>query len=214
MTTIARSLALPAAAFLFAVAAMPAAAKSDCGPGAAAVSSFHYVVDGVSYSESELTAHAGSGDPVTVVFTVDCAVQTFTFVAYDATSSAFTLETQTVKSYETSSFGPGTHSLNLTLPPCYYQLEFATGERITQLDSVHGATYIGEGRFISGIQSGHECNAAAATTSPAPRVASRAATTAETTSPTEIPFFPTSFALATAALGSGIAAVVVLRRRL
>jgi protocatechuate 3,4-dioxygenase beta subunit len=86
----------------------------------------------------DLRGHTDQGDTVTVTFTVAPWVtsHTITLVSYTAPGSSFDANTasqQKIFDIDTGVFGPGKHTLTVTIPNCYYQIDFVCGDAIDQL---------------------------------------------------------------------------------
>lgn len=165
--------------------------------------SYHYyVVEGETYdSLDDVPLHAG--DEVTVVFTLEgCGEKTLSFVSYAATED-FALEDQVVFDSDTGTFVEGVHTMDVIIPPCFYQVDFVFGGVIEHFNPPT-VTYHAEGRFIDGTQGGMECPPETTTTPPP-----------TTTGPsTEIPVFPSAAALAIGVGGAVVGSLFLLRRRL
>lgn len=110
---------------------------------------------------SSLGGNTDQGDQVTVNFTVGGnAPQTVSFVTYTATSN-FDLTRQAIFSVATQTFAPGQHSLTVTIPNSYYQIDFVCGAAIARFDPAANITYHGQGRFIDADRGGSEAAPAA-----------------------------------------------------
>jgi|GEM_PF-3484089 len=78
-----------------------------------------------------------NGDNVTAKFTLkgdkDCKfdMTLFTFETPAAEGTPEFFKSQKLYSYQTGSFGPGTHTLTTTMPQCKYQLDLVTGKPIS-----------------------------------------------------------------------------------
>lgn len=127
--------------------------------GTMELTGYHYfVLDGVNYTQlADIPLNAG--DEVTVVFVLEgCGEETLSFVSYNATAN-HNLPDQTVFESDTGNFTAGTHTLDVTVPPCYYQLDFVFGAPIVHFDGTSAGTYHGQDRFIDGVQGGQACEA-------------------------------------------------------
>ncbi len=86
---------------------------------------------------SDLRGNTQQGDTVTVTFTVTPGMNdTLTLVSYTAPGSSFDSTTayqQQIFDEATGTFGPGTHSLTVLIPNCYYQIDFVCGQAINVL---------------------------------------------------------------------------------
>ena len=111
-----------------------------------------------------------------------------TLVSYIAPGSSFSDSTayqQVIYQQATGTFAPGTHSLTVKIPNCYYQIDFVCGPAISQLEpnqngDAYGPdsaniTYHAEDRFIS------------TATAAARRLAARCPTPTPTPPPTPTP---------------------------
>lgn len=143
--------------------------------------SFHYVIGGVSHAS--LPSSLTPGAQVTVAFTLAGCTRTLSFVSYNATSD-FSLPPQTVYTSLTGTFGPGAHELGITVPPCYYQLDFVYGAAITQFNGTSG-TYHGSNRFIDGSTGGQACETQTTTSTSTTTTTQPSTTTSDTSSTTE-----------------------------
>jgi len=89
------------------------------------------------------------GDRVTAYFTISagCAAMQLSLVSYKAVAPTFSVDnvvSQTVFMSDTNTFGPGTHNLTVTVPSCYYQVDFVTGGVIDHLGpgNLYGADHL------------------------------------------------------------------------
>jgi hypothetical protein len=104
------------------------------------------------------------GESVTVTFTVPAGMNdTLTLASYTAvgpTYSASTAYEQQLFDVATGTFAPGTHTLTVLIPNCYYQIDFICGTAINQLVPTTGGpdsaniAYAAENRLISADNSG------------------------------------------------------------
>lgn len=85
------------------------------------------------------------GDDVTVNFSVDsaCSSVEVSLAAYEASGSSFgTSIPQTLYDSTTGTFGPGNHSLGaVSIPACFYQVEFVCGPVLTGEEINSGKRY-------------------------------------------------------------------------
>jgi hypothetical protein len=181
---------------------VPPAAAWTC-----AISDFHYEVGGNTVT----LANVHAGDAVSVVFTLNdgCSARQLSFASYNTTSNPSDLDAQTLFDSDTGTFGMGTHTLTVTVPPCYYQLDFVWGPVIEHFDTAHGVTYHGRqtytefpNDFIDGSTGGAACGTQTTTSS----------STTNTT--TQIPFFPSATALLVGVGGAALGTLFMLRRKL
>jgi hypothetical protein len=90
-----------------------------------------------SRTYSTLSGNTQQGDVVTVTFTVSAGMNDqLTLVSYTAPGSSFNAATayeQQIFDEATGTFSPGTHTLTVCIPNCYYQIDFVCGSAITEL---------------------------------------------------------------------------------
>jgi Calpain family cysteine protease len=104
-------------------------------------------------------SQAHEGDTITVTFdTLPCAKDTeFSLVAYAAPNGDFNqsnIDHQQEWGDSTGTFqGAGHHSLTVTLPDGYFQLDFVQGAAITNFAT--GERYHSDDTFIAGVQGGN-----------------------------------------------------------
>jgi len=108
---------------------------------------------------SDLSGNTQQGDTVTVTFTVPNGYyDQLSLVSYNAPESFYNANDanlQTVFSYVTQVEGPGTHTLSVTLPPNFYQVDFVCGTVITTLGPAGSNNfYHSQNRFIDGDNGG------------------------------------------------------------
>jgi hypothetical protein len=128
-----------------------------------AVSNFSFTVtapDGTQTTVTDLRGHTQQGDTVTANFTVaaHAGPTVVSLVSYDAPGPNFNAHTasqQQVDSLASGTFGPGPHSLTVTLPNNYYQVDFILGPAITQLGPARSHIfYSAQGRLLSADNGG------------------------------------------------------------
>lgn len=121
-----------------------------------------------TYTYSSLDGNTSPGDTVTVTFTVPSGMNDqLTLVSYYAPSSSWsdsTANQQLIYQQQTGIFTPGTHSLTVTIPNSYYQIDFVCGKAIDQFEpnqngNAYGPdssliTYHNENRFIDSDSGG------------------------------------------------------------
>ncbi len=87
---------------------------------------------------SSLAGNTAPGDKVTVTFTTTMANEQLTLVSYSAPSAGFSDSTayqQLIYQQATQTYAtPGTYSLTVYIPNCYYQIDFICGQAISQLE--------------------------------------------------------------------------------
>ena len=109
---------------------------------------------------TDLRGETAQGETVTVTFTVPSgsAAMQYTLVSYNAPDSFFDASDasqQTIFQVATGTFGPGTHTLTVTLPTNYYQIDFVCGAAINQLGPAgSNIFYSAQNRLISADNAG------------------------------------------------------------
>ena len=95
------------------------------------------------------------GDTVEVIFTVPAGEtpHRFSFVTYTAPGSTFDADIahqQMVYDSDSGVIGPGVHTLTVTVPDSYFQIDFVCGEIIDHLGPAgSNIFYTPQGRLIS-----------------------------------------------------------------
>lgn len=83
-----------------------------------------------------------SGQNVTATFTLkgetSCKFDMTLFTFQAPAANGQPVKDQTLYSYATGTFGPGTHTLTTTAPDCYYQFDIVTGKPI---EAIKGTRY-------------------------------------------------------------------------
>ena len=129
--------------------------KVDCNCPISKISYSDVGAKGI-FTFSSLGGNTSQGDQVTVNFTVGGnSPVTVSFVTYTA-SSNFDLTKQAIFDVDTQTFAPGPHSLTVTIPNSYYQIDFVCGGAISKFNPSANITYHGEGRFIDADHGGTE----------------------------------------------------------
>ncbi|HEV3339673.1 MAG TPA: SpaA isopeptide-forming pilin-related protein, partial [Pirellulales bacterium] len=108
---------------------------------------------------SDLHGATQQGDTVTVTFTVPAGMNDqLSLVSYIAPASSFNSATayqQQIFDVATGIFTPGTHSLTVLIPNCYYQIDFVCGQAINVLGNPSAGPdasdifYTPQGRLLS-----------------------------------------------------------------
>lgn len=135
--------------------------KCDC---CCSVSNITYiVVDPTTgtHTYSHLRGHTHEGDTVTVRFTVPSGkTDTLTLVSYTAPSGTFVASqagNQQVYEFATGTFGPGLHTMTVTIPKCYYQVDFVCGDYIDHFGPAKSNVfYSAQGRLFSADNGGQD----------------------------------------------------------
>lgn len=174
-------LAATAAAFASpAAAAAPsstssASASPHCPAGARAIIEDAYSVNGGAFVGSSNRHIPGLVQSATVVarFRVadGCTDIRVSFVAYTAVAATFTPENATqqrVFDADSQRFSAGVHTLAITLPPCFFQVDLARGAVIEQLGPPGTNNYYDEQNRLVAFNSGGTDVCPQATPSPTP----------------------------------------------
>ncbi len=92
---------------------------------------------GSTTTVTNLRGSTTQGEEVTVTFTVTPGMtDQLTLISYTAPSATFSSNTayqQVIYDEATGTFAPGTHTLTVLIPNCYYQIDFVCGPAITPL---------------------------------------------------------------------------------
>ena len=116
---------------------------------------------------SDLRGNTAQGDTVTATFTVLSGYyDQISLVSYIAPQSYYSQTSaylQQVTQDATGMFGPGTHSLQVTLPSCDYQVDLVCGPDITQLGLSPSDSYSAQNRLISADNEGTTAGSLAGT---------------------------------------------------
>jgi hypothetical protein len=110
---------------------------------------------GTSTTVSDLRGHTQQGDTVQANFTVarGAGPTVLTLVSYNAPGSTFnpaTASQDTIAVVASGTFGPGRHSLSVTLPNSFYQVDFVLGPAINQFGPAgSNIFYTAEHRLLS-----------------------------------------------------------------
>jgi hypothetical protein len=137
----------------------------ECAPNTVTCVSFTiYHCDGTQQTVTDLRGNTREGDVITVAFNVNVpAGQTHevTFVSYTAPGPTFDANTasqQQIYDVATGNFGPGTHTLTIHVPNCYYQVDFVCGYAIDKLGPAgSNIFYSPQQRLISADNGGTHC---------------------------------------------------------
>jgi sarcosine oxidase gamma subunit len=113
-----------------------------------------------THTVTDLRGNTAQSETVTVTFTVPAGstAMQYSLVSYNAPDSFFNASDasqQTVFQDATGTFGPGTHTLTVTLPSNYYQVDFVCGAALTQLGPAgSNIFYSAQNRLISADNAG------------------------------------------------------------
>lgn len=102
------------------------------------------------------------GATVSVSFSIPngCAPRQYGLAAYTAPEPYYDPDTahgQVLHSYDGGFFGPGRHTLTVTIPDCYYQMDFFAGPVLIGTTPFYGGAYDAPpftGRLISAVNDG------------------------------------------------------------
>ncbi|MEA2709013.1 MAG: serine-aspartate repeat-containing protein [Phycisphaerales bacterium] len=128
-----------------------------------ALSNITYTINGKT-TVTTLTGNVKEGDKVTVNFTVAAGKTVeLSLVAYKATapfSSATNLKDQTLSDLATGKFTAGRHCLTVTVPKCYFQVDFVGGKAINPFGPAgSNILYGAQDRLIAFVNGGTKsCN--------------------------------------------------------
>ena len=130
--------------------------RDDCNCGA--LSCIAYVINGCTVV-TDLRGQVRQGDQVTVNFTVRAGQSdTVSLVSYKAPSAvwdATVASQQSVFDLASGTFGPGSYSLTVQVPNCYFQVDFVCGLAIDKLGPVgSNIFYSAQGRLFSADNGG------------------------------------------------------------
>ncbi|MBP3960447.1 hypothetical protein J8F10_34910 [Gemmata sp. G18] len=120
--------------------------------------------DGTRETVSDLRGRTREGDLITVTFKINVPTgktQQVTFVSYTAPGADFDANTasqQKIYDLDTDEFGPGTHTLTVRVPNCYYQVDFVCGFAIDKLGPANSNIfYTPQKRLLSADNGGDDC---------------------------------------------------------
>jgi hypothetical protein len=122
------------------------------------LSNVHYIIDGRTVV-TDLRGHVHQGDTVQAVFTVDKGyIDTLSLVSYIAPGASFSAANasqQTIYQDATGTFGPGTYTLCVVVPKCYFQVDFVCGYAIDKFGPAgSNIFYSAQDRLISADNGG------------------------------------------------------------
>jgi hypothetical protein len=123
----------------------------NCSIGNAKVQNVSYDIDGHTYSS--LNGHVKSGSTVKVTwsFASGTTPTRVSLVSYQAPAASFSTENasmQTVYDSATGVYNAGMHSMTITVPNCYFQIDFVYGCIIDNFSAASNIFYGTEGRLI------------------------------------------------------------------
>ena len=128
------------------------------------VTGISYVITGASGTKTvtNLAGNVHQGDTVTANFTVAAGANvTLSLVSYHApgpVTTASNISLQEISQVQTATFGAGKHSLTVTVPDCYFQVDFVGGTAIDHFGPAgSNILYQQEGRLISADMGGDHC---------------------------------------------------------
>ncbi len=107
---------------------------------------------------TDLRGNTQQGDTVTANFTVPSGyydqISLVSYTAPEPTYNSGDADLQQVYQYETEVFGPGAHSLTVTLPNSFYQVDFVCGSVISTLGLNSNDFYSAQNRLMSADNGG------------------------------------------------------------
>lgn len=117
-----------------------------------------YVINGTT-TVTNLRGNTHQGDVVTAYFTVPAGqshrISLVSYTAPDSYFDANDADQQKIYQLATDVFGPGRHSMTVTLPDAYYQVDFVCGFAIDKLGpNGSNVFYTPQGRLISADNGG------------------------------------------------------------
>ena len=128
------------------------------------VTGISYLISGTAGKKTvaNLAGNVHQGDTVTANFTVAAgAYVTLSLVSYHApgpVTTASNIALQEISQVQTTTFGSGKHSLTVTVPDCYFQVDFVGGLAIDHFGPAgSNILYQQEGRLISADMGGDHC---------------------------------------------------------
>lgn len=143
------------------VAAMPVHAQTvttDCDEGVRVVEQT-YTHAGVEYEQ--MPSHLEAGSELTVNFRLEgCGETQVSLVSYQAQGD-FDLSQHDLFDVDTGVYAQGGHNLTVTVPECFFEIDFVLGAAIEHFAGPNG-TYHGQDRIIAAVRGGVECGAPAA----------------------------------------------------
>lgn len=122
------------------------------------ISNVVFTIDG-RRKVTNLRGNVHQGDTVSVTFTVKAGhTDIFSLVSYTAPGSSFSASDanqQNIYQDSTGVFGPGTYTLMVVVPQCYFQVDFVCGYAIDQFGPAgSNIFYSAQGRLISADNGG------------------------------------------------------------
>ena len=123
------------------------------------VSGISYNVNGRNCWIPDLRGHIHEGDTVKVRFSVATGhTATLALVSYTAPGSSFDAtkaSLQSVYQFATGTFTPGCHTMTVTIPKCYFQVDFVCGDYIDHFGPAgSNVFYSAQNRLISADNGG------------------------------------------------------------
>ena len=178
------------------------------------LSNITYLINGTSYAT--LLGNVHSGDTVKVTFTLGegCDDQ-FSLAAYKAASGTYVeseVSSQTLSDSATGHFGGGVHTLTVTIPSCFYQVDFVRG---AVLNTLTPGAYANAGRLLAHDNGGTTSCTPPTTHTDPPKVLDTTVSVADTAD--ALPFTggatPLLLAIGSSLIGAGVALRVAASRR-
>jgi len=151
------------AILVFSGASSVAYATETCPSGAAAISSVSFTVNGnaAAVGAGKVIAGVAPGDTVTATFTVapGCSsipVAFSSFKAAAAVANAGNIGAQTLANFSSGTFAAGVHTLSVTVPTCFFQIDLYQGAPVTMWDLPTVNTFLAATptRWMLGVANG------------------------------------------------------------
>jgi hypothetical protein len=173
------------------------ATPGPCPGGKAAIVQYSFSING-GPSIPHLSGAVHPGDQVSVQFQIaaGCTAQAVTLASYQAVSTIFTQQFQSMQTLfqfqppiPQTTFGAGSHTLTVSVPNCFFQIDFVAGPVILQLGPPGSTNFygpLGQNDFIDGAVGGSSaCGSATPTPAATSTPGGPTATAASTATPCE-----------------------------
>lgn len=124
--------------------------------------SYNFTINGVSGFKT-MKGNVKSGDVVKVDFVIaeNCGPTEVSFASYEAPTPYFDAkiaDKQVLFDSQTGLFSAGAHSMEVKVPNCYYQTDFAVGSVLTKLGPEGSKNFYGQ-RLVNSGEGGTDCKA-------------------------------------------------------
>lgn len=113
----------------------------QCPDGKLAVTDWEYLANGEREFD-DLRNNVNESDHLKVTFDIGrgCNDMEVTFASYKAPDGDYdegNRNNQELFDYDTGFFDPGEHTMEIDVPPCFFQVDFATGPVVFEFDETH-----------------------------------------------------------------------------